>query len=166
MAPWIAAGLAGLLLTAPAASAQSPITEPQVQALLQTLDQAAQSLDTDALMTHFADDAVVTLVVPGPDGHQTFRWDKEEYARQLDEGYQEIEEYRFERTDTAIQIAPDGRSARVTATMTETIRMRGQRIYAVTQDDARLELRQGRLMVTRLDGVVLEFERQDAVDAV
>lgn len=157
--------LLALLFWPAALLAQGRITEPQAQALLEALDRAAASQNTDALMAHFSDDCIITLEIPGPDGAHRFRWSKEEYATQLEEGYEETEAYTVERTDTTIQIAPDGQSARVTATVTEAIRTQTHLIHAVTKDEARLELRDGKLVVTRLDGVVLEFERQEAVDA-
>lgn len=163
---WSLAGCVAALMLTTQAAGQAQITESRVKALLDTLDRAARSLDTTALIAHFSDDIVITLEAPGPEGPQRFRWNKQEYAKQLDEGYEDIEDYRFERTDTSIRIAPDGRTARVETRMTETIRMRGQRIFAVTRDKAQMELRDGRLVITRLDGVILEFEREDALDAV
>jgi len=155
-----------VLLRLPAPLAQAQITEPQVQALLESLDQAARSLKTDALMAHFADDAVMTLEVPTPDGPQRLRWNKTEYAKELDEGYKDAIDYTFERTETAIRIAPDGLSATVTATMVETLRTRDRLIRAVSRDKARLELRNGKLLVTRLDGVIIEFEQEETAEAV
>lgn len=148
------------------AAGQARITEPQVTALLETLDHAARSSNTEALIIHFSDDCIITLEIPGPEGAHRFRWNKEEYARELDEGYKETEDYAVERTETAIRIAPDGLSATVTATVTETMRARHRIIRAVSREVARLELREGRLVVTRLDGVVLEFEQSEAVEAV
>ncbi len=158
--------LLALLLWLPAPAAQARITEPQVEALLEALDQAARSLKTDALMAHFADDAVITLEVPTADGQRRLRWSKTEYAKELDEGYKDAMDYAFERTETAIRIAPDGLSATVTATMIETLRTRDRLIRAVSRDEARLELRDGKLLVTRLDGVIIEFEQEETVEAV
>jgi hypothetical protein len=50
--------------------------------------------------------------------------------------------------------------------MTETLQTRDHRIHAISRDEARLELRDGKLLVTRLDGVIIEFEQQESVEAV
>ncbi len=162
----------GLLIVMPAAArlpagtAQAPMTEPQVRAFLDSMDRAAESLNTDAFMANFSDDCIITLEMPGPDGAHRFRWNKEEYARQLEESAEETEDYALERTDTAIELLPDGRSARVTMMITETIRTYSRAIHTVTKEETRLELRNGKLIVTRVDDVVITFEQRDAVDSV
>ena len=149
-----------LLLTVTVSSAEqaSKITKEKILNLLKSIDEAAIKKDAKTIMAHMAPNAVIKMEMPGPEGKQIFRWNTKEYETNLKQSYAEVSDYQYKRVNTKIEIAKDGRTARVTDTVLETVSVGGQTIHSETKETALLEWQNGKLLITTLDAVVVSMQ--------
>jgi hypothetical protein len=149
-----------LLLALPPSLAQqeSKITEAKILDLLKSMDEAAIKKDVKAIVAHMAPNAIIKLEMLGPQGKQTLRLNIKEYEAYLKQGYAATSNFNYKRTNTKIKISTDGRTARVTDTVLETMSMGGKTISGETKETALLELRNGKLFITAIDGVIVSMK--------
>ena len=156
----LGAGCLYLLLTVTVCLAEqaTKITEEKILSLLTSMDEAAIRQDVKALIAHMAPNVTIQLEIPGPGGKQTFRFNIKEYETHLKESFAQASDYKYKRTETNIEIAKDGQTARVTDTVLETVSIGGQTIRSETRETAMLELQNGKLLITALDGIVVSMK--------
>lgn len=140
------------------AAAEPKITEQQVSALLKVIDQETAQQDNQAVLTHIADNVVVTLTVPGPKGPQTITLNKSEYQSNMEQGAQAISNYKYQRGNTKIEISRDGKSARVTDVVYESFTMEGKTVHTVSQETTVFTLIGGQLLATAIDAEVVDIK--------
>jgi ketosteroid isomerase-like protein len=149
----------GLLLLAhaflvPLAHAQTPLTEARVVAIFHEMESAVRGKDVSGVVRHFAPDAIIRLVMPRSAGGQILELSVAEYAKMLGDGWAMAAESTYAVEDIAIEISADGRSAEVSDTTVETMKVQGRTISARTRERFSVESRGGRLVITRLTGQV------------
>jgi hypothetical protein len=103
---------------------------------------------------HFAPDAVIRLVMPPSAGGQTLEMGVADYARMLEDGWAMAGDSSYAVEDIVIEISADGRSAEVSDTTVESMRVQGRTISSRTRERFSVEARGGKLVVTRLTGQV------------
>lgn len=149
----------GLLLLAcaflvPPAQAQTPLTEARVVATLDQIESAVRDKDVSGVVRHFAPDASIRLVMPPSAGGQILELSVAEYAKLLRDGWAMAAESTYAVEDIQIEISADGRSAEVSDTTVETMKVQGQTLSSRTRERFSVESRGGRLLITRLTGQV------------
>jgi hypothetical protein len=72
----------------------------------------------------------------------------------LEQAWAMAESFTYTVEDIVIEVSPDGRTAQVSDTTVESIRIRGQTISSRTRERFSVALRGGRPVVTRLTGHV------------
>ncbi len=96
----------------------------------------------------------------GLHGRQLLTLNREEYMASLKESFSELTQYEYHRTETKIDTAPDGKSARATGKIFETMTVEDRIINSVTQHTAVFEVRSGELLITSLDTLFLRLEEE------
>jgi ketosteroid isomerase-like protein len=150
-------GALALALLPALASAQSAtrITEPQVRALVERVTAAANRRDVQAVVQTMADDAVVTIDFRGPDGkRQRMKMNRAQYETHSVNAMRTFQKYSYKRETSEINIAPDGQTATVKGRAREVAELQGNTMVAATEDTTTLALRDGRLLVTAIHGVM------------
>jgi hypothetical protein len=145
-----------------AAANTEQISEGQVQALMDGMDAATARHDVNAILGYLASDAVWELEYRLPQGLQLQRLNKDEYAARLREG---APLYRSDRENTRILIAPGARYAEVTATLRETIKIKGEPLSGVTRSKSMVEMRDGRPLITLVRATTI-FDVPEGMDSL
>jgi ketosteroid isomerase-like protein len=151
-----AAGLllvAGILSATPA-YAEEPLTEPRIMAMFEQLEASIRGRDARGVAGHFSPDAVIRLVMPPAAGGQKMEMGVQQYTRMLEQAWAVAESFTYTVEDIVIQVSPDGRTAQVSDTTVESMRIRGQTISSRTREHFSVVSRGGRPVVTRLTGRV------------
>jgi hypothetical protein len=82
-----------------------------------------------------------------------FNWNRAQYKAYAEQTLRMVQNYQYKRSSTRITIAPNGQSARVTATVQETMQMNGIRVRGVTNEAVIFQIQGGRAVITSLTGV-------------
>lgn len=151
-------GFSALAMAGSAAAADSKITEQQVTALLKTIDQEIVQQNNAGVLAHLAENVTIHLTMPGPKGPQTVTMNKAEYQSNLEQGAQSVSNYQYERKDTRIEISRDGRSARVTDKVYESVTLEGKTIHTVSRESTVFTLQSGQLLATSIDSEIIEIK--------
>jgi ketosteroid isomerase-like protein len=146
--------LAGALVAPLAAHAEAPLTEPRIMAMFEQLESSVRARDARGVAGHFSPDAVIRLVIPSAAGSQKMEMGVQQYTRMLEQAWAMAESYTFTVEDIVIEISPDGRTAEVSDTTVESMRIQGQTISSRTRETFSVASRGGRPVLTRLTGHV------------
>jgi ketosteroid isomerase-like protein len=131
------------------------ITERQVRDLVEKATRAANARDVPAIMHTLADDAKVVLDFRGPGGkRQRLRMNRDQYETHAREGMRQLDKYSYKREKVDIAIAPDGQTATVKSQIREVAEYQGSTVVAAMDETTTLALREGRLLVTAVHGVM------------
>jgi ketosteroid isomerase-like protein len=131
------------------------ITERQVRDLVEKATRAANARDVPVIMQTLADDANVVLDFRGPGGkRQRLRMNRDQYEAHAREGMRQMDRYSYKREKVDIAIAPDGQTATVKSQIREVAEYRGNTVVAAIDETATLALREGKLLVTAVHGVM------------
>jgi hypothetical protein len=122
----------------------SPITEAQVQEVVDGMDAARIRRDVPAMLAYVAPDAVFEVEYRLPQGMQFKRFNRDEYAAYLRSGAEVVDGLDFQRESTTILVAPAALQAEITSTLRETVRVEGEAVSRVTRSKSLVEMRDGR----------------------
>ena len=131
------------------------ITERQVRDLVEKATRAANARDVPAIMHTLADDAKVVLDFRGPGGkRQRLRMNRDQYEAHAREGMRQLDKYSYKREKVDIAIALDGQIATVKSQIREVAEYHGSSVVAAIDETTTLALREGKLLVTAVHGVM------------
>jgi len=130
------------------------LSEPMVRDLAQALVGAFSRRDLKPLVPLLAGDAVFEMEYRLPTGIQIVRYNKEEYAARLREGFKLGSEfsYRHERTD--IVLSPGEEHAEIVASARQSFWFQNQWQEGAARSRWSVEMREGRPQITLLRAVV------------
>jgi len=138
----------------------NPITEAQVQEVIDGMDAARVRLDVAAMLAYVAPDAVFEVEYRLPQGMQFKRFNKNEYGTYLRDGTEFVDGLDFQRESTIISVAPAARQAEITSTLREVVRIQGEALTRVTRSKSLVEVREGRPTIV-LVRAVMRYEVPD-----
>jgi ketosteroid isomerase-like protein len=142
-----------LLLSAPLVHAEDRLTEENIGAMYAQLVAAAQNKDVDGVLEHMSDEVRINIQSPDAMGGD-LQMDKRQYRDLLTQGWDGVEDYRLEVDIQQIDIADDGQSASVRDLTTESMRIQGVPVEARTLETATLQLQDGKVKFSRIEGVI------------
>ena len=144
------------------AAIESPrrITRERVESLIAASDDAGRRKDIDKIMSYYAEDATVEIVVRlgHRTGRQTFR--KRDLYEMAKRHKAEWSEYNARRENVAIDIAPSGAQAEIRTKLVESWAQNGKRFTVASEEQQLLELREGSLQIVR-SNVITEGEPKE-----
>lgn len=143
-----------VLLSLPAL-AEDRITREQIQQVIKATDTAALDRDAAGIAMHLGVAFERTIEFVYQDLMAKVRLDRDEYLAMIDEGWQGISDYDYQRADTAIHISPDGLSGMSYSTVTENMVQDGVKMTSRFREHATYALENGRPVITRVGGHTL-----------
>lgn len=129
-------------------SQASGLTEQAVKQVIGRMDDAAKSLNVQAVAGVLADNARITVHMGAMGGGQVMNLSKQQYIVALQQGWSLYANYRYSRGDTAINL--QGEKAVVSYRAKEFMTVQGQSISATSKQEVTIELVRGKPLVTRL----------------
>jgi len=145
-----------ILFPLSAAGADGGITEQQIQTLLKAHDEAALRGDVSEIASSLAEDFVLEVNAPGPNGPQARKMTRDAFVTNLEKSFRQISNYRSSRDRVKISISPDGRSANVSDALIESWTSGATDIQTASTEEHKFELRQGKLLFVSTTIALLE----------
>lgn len=142
-----------LLLGTPLAQAADRLTEENIGAMYAQLIAAAQDKNVEGVLEHMSDEVRIRIQAPSVMGGD-MEMDKRQYRELLTQGWDGVDDYRLEVEIQQIDIAADGQSASVRDLTRETLRIQGSEVEASTLETATLQLLDGKVKFSRIDGII------------
>jgi hypothetical protein len=128
------------------------ISKAQVLEILDLIDQGLLAQDAGAVVANFASNAVITATEIEGKWTGTNKDDTASYRKKLATGFQAgVDDYKLQRKEVVVEIAPDGRKATSQSTLIETYRWDGKSNEAVTHESASFEIVGERILLTKMD---------------
>lgn len=124
------------------------ITKAQVKAVLDAIDKALVKKDAAAVAANYASNAVITATIL--ERGETFktRHGRDDYKKTLEAGFKSFDNYTLQRKELAVDIAPDGKTARCASTLIEKYSFDGKMQEAVSKELTSLAIVDGKVLVT------------------
>ncbi|GEM_PF-7042862 len=127
------------------------ITAQQVREVIAATDRAAERRDTDAIGTYLGKAFMKYVDVPGASLPVTARIDREQYLDMIRKGWEELQDYSYQRKDVVVYVAADGASAESNSTIVETVTRDGKKMVSKVREYARYRIEGGRPVIVRLE---------------
>jgi hypothetical protein len=99
----------------------TPVTQQQIEQFLKAVDAAAARKDPSVLLDHLAKDAVIRVRSAGAFGPQIKTYTAKEYRASAKEQMALLKDYKYQRQETKIDIAPDKKIATITLKISEVL---------------------------------------------
>ena len=131
------------------------ITREHIQQVIDATDTATRNRNTAGIGKHLSEtfERIIELT------HEKYiakvGVDKKKYLALIDEGWPTLEEYVYQRDNTAIHLLPDGSSGESYSTITETLSLNGTRMVSKFREYALYTLENGRPVITEISGHTL-----------
>ena len=143
-----------VLLSFPALAADR-ITEEQIQQVINATDAAALKRDAAGIAMYLGDSFERTIEFAYKGLMAKVRLDRNKYLTMISEGWQDIGEYDYQRSDTDIHISPDGFSGVSYSTVTENMIQDGVKMISRFREHATYEIENGKPVITQVGGHTL-----------
>jgi hypothetical protein len=137
---------AALAVSAPLVAQE--LSESALKAFSAKIDAAISDRDVDTIVQHIADYAVISGTADVQGQTRAFRMDKSQYRKMLTMTLAAAESYEYERTNEKISI--EGDQGVITADVTESMVIQGQRFTTKTRERATVRSIDGKLVLTQL----------------
>jgi hypothetical protein len=131
----------------------SAITENQLTALVNSLDQAAKKGNIAGIIAPLSRDVKIKVSIVSPSNEEkVLTLTKSQYAFHTKTVLRQRLAYAYERKNTRFKIYEDGKTATVTSDVYETLTLKQGTVRAVSSEVAIVNLRGGKLFITSIDG--------------
>ena len=131
--------------------AQPLLKKEHVETLLEAYGQAVNQKNLEGILVHMAKDMTFKATIQSTSDTATVTFTRSEYRQRLHQTYAAAKAYIFVREETAITIAPDGKSAKVEFQMFEHTTFSREAWQVRGTEVMRIELRGGRPVITRVE---------------
>jgi hypothetical protein len=137
------------------AFAAGPLTAEQIQQVIDATDAAAMKRDTQGIGKYLSEHFEKIIEVPYQGWTASMKLDKNEYLDLIDQGWENMEKYSYQREATVINIAADGLSGESSSTITETVVIDGETRVSKVREYAQYALENGTAVITTIGGHTL-----------
>jgi hypothetical protein len=127
------------------------ITTQQIEQFLKAVDAASAKKDPQVILDHMAPDALITVKMNGPNGPQVSRFNGKDYRVKVKSELSVLKEYKYQRSDTKIEIAKDQQKARVSMTLLEFFTVPNGTYRADTKQTSIYVLKDGKLLIQAVE---------------
>jgi len=135
--------------------AADKMTEGQIQQVIDATDAAARNRDAETIGMYLGETFEKIIEFPHDKWMAKVRLDKAKYLDLIDEGWEDTEEYDYQRANTVIHILPDAVSGQSYSTITETLSLDGTRMVSKFREYALYTLENGKPVITQISGHTL-----------
>jgi ketosteroid isomerase-like protein len=137
-----------------ATQAEVLLTHENIDRFLDTLDQAIRRKDLDGVLRLIAPDAVITIQMKQGTQQQTVTLTRDEYRKTLEMSFAFPSANDYARAQTAVSLAPDERSAKVSYKSTETLRQAQREVKIEGEGTLILRVRGGKPIIVSLEQTI------------
>lgn len=137
-----------IFAVASAFSFAGDISEAHVSKLLAQVDAAIQKKSPSGIAATLSDELMVKINIHAGGRQRTIRVGKHEYISMLRQGWDMATSYSYSRRNEKIAIS--GNAATVSADITETMTIQGQRMRTTTREVATIEMVNGVPLITKI----------------
>ncbi len=141
----------GCFLVLSCARAAETITVEQIRQLMAATDTAAMTRDTAAIGAHLSPTFAESIDVSNEHWTYTFTLDRDGYLSMIEEGWKKLDDYKYKREDTTINVAADGLSAESRSTITEETRTGDRRSVSRIREYAEYAVENGKPVITTIE---------------
>lgn len=135
-------------------TASEVLTERSVRQVMNSVEQAVQEQDAEALVSHFADDAVIILRFAEV-GQAGMKYDVQGYQQRLEQAWSMPMQYQYQISDMTLSLNNHGQSAAVGQALLETVTFDGEAMMITeTQESLDIINRDGQAKIIRLEGLM------------
>jgi hypothetical protein len=127
----------------------SVITPQLVEQFLASVDAASAKRDPNVIIDHMAPDAVISVRMNG--AAQVVRISGKDYKEKVKGELAVLKDYKYQRSDTKIEISKDQQKARVTMRISETMTAPNGTYRAETKQTTIYALKDGKLIIQSVD---------------
>jgi len=131
------------------------ITRKHIQQVIDVTDAATKNRDTAGIGEYLSETFERIIEFTHEKYIAKVRVDKKKYLDLIDEGWPTLEEYDYQRDNTAIHIMLDGSSGQSYSTITETLSIEGTRMVSKYREHALYALEDGKPVITQISGHTL-----------
>jgi hypothetical protein len=130
------------------------LNEAQVKEVAQTIDAAFTRREMKPLLSVLANDAVFELEIRASGTVQVVRYNREDYAARLREGFRLGNDFAYQRSRSDVMLAPGDEYAEIVAWAQQTFWFQNQWQQGDVRSRWSVEMREGRPQITLLRAVV------------
>jgi hypothetical protein len=127
------------------------LTREGIDLLLGALDEAVRKKNVDGVLRHITHDATITIHMKQGAQQQMAQLTREDYRKTLAMLFAFPSANDFTRTNTAVSLAADERSAKVSFKSTETLRQANREFKTEGEETLVFTIRDGKPMITALE---------------
>ncbi len=128
------------------------LDDKRIYELLHAVDDMSASKNVEGIGEYLSDDLQITMYISILGNLQTHTANKEQYLAILSQGWEIAENYKYSREGVEITYLDEGKQARITATVHESMTIDGTPISSTTTEAAIVELRNGKALITKMTG--------------
>ena len=136
---------------ASAASAEN-LNEAYIQEFIAEIDRTVMQKNITKLAEFLSDDISITTYVSILGNLRTETANKEKYLSMLEDVWKKTKDYHYSRQNLEIELLEDGKSARVSSTIRESMIFEGVPITSVATEANIIELINGKAQITKMTG--------------
>jgi ketosteroid isomerase-like protein len=130
------------------------ITENDIREIMNKVKTATLNKDIDSVVKYMAPSVVIDITVETVFGPQKHRWSREQYRDETKKVFSMTSHYEYKCENEKITISDDRKSAVVETDVVEVMVIQGRRNQTMTHEKTTLEIVDGKLLVTKLEGTV------------
>ena len=135
--------------------AAETITREHIQQVIDVTDTATRNHDTAGIGQYLSETFERIIEFTHDKYIARLSVDKKKYLELIDEGWPTLEEYDYQRDNTAIHILPDGSSGQSYSTITETLSLDGTIMVSKFREYTLYTLENGQPVITEISGHTL-----------
>lgn len=128
----------------------SDLTLPQINSVLERVDQAINSHDADALAKELSNEVKITMQFDIPGQKQVMQPSKSEYVDMLKQGWAQYSNYKYAKSNVKIEL--NGAKAFVSDDVTESMDIQGQHLSAHSREEVIIEIINDQPLITSIVG--------------
>jgi hypothetical protein len=141
----------GAFLCSSQAVADARITTEQVRQLMAATDIAAEHRDAQGIGACLGQNFFKYIDVHRDNDTATARINKEQYLQLIEQGWDQVQNYAYERRDVVVNVAQDGSTAESFSTVVESFTVAGKEMVSKVREYASYELEDGRPVIVNID---------------
>jgi len=134
------------------AQAAERITHEQIQEVIDATDVASMNRDAAVIGEHLSDSFLKIVEFRYKKWMAKVKVPKDKYLELIEEGWEHIGNYYYQREGTEIHIALDGQSGMSHSTITEQMVLDGEQMTSKFREYATYELENGKPVITHVTG--------------
>ena len=135
--------------------AADTITREHIQQVIDVTDTATRNRDTAGIGQYLSETFERIIEFTHDKYIARLSVDKKKYLELIDEGWPTLEEYDYQRDNTAIHIMPNGSSGQSYSTITETLSLDGTKMVSKFREHTLYTLENGQPVITEISGHTL-----------